>query len=233
MTIDPCAKSSTKRTFIRTFIALAGVCLLALPVSRANARPACHELSISDARALAIGTQVTLDGTVSTPSGAFSSSFFDVGFGLQDRDAGIYVSVQSDPHVVPGDRVRVSGVLADSYGLLVVIPNAATDVVRLGHAYPPMAESEATGSIGESTEGLLVSVKARVTQAVTSDLPYGYKFTVDDGSGALQIFVNVPTGIDLAQLVVGKKVKITGFSSQFDDHYEIDPRSAEDVVLLR
>src|SRR6185369_11655767 len=107
-----------------------------------------HELSIADARALPIGAQVTLDGTVSTPSGAFSSSFFDVGFGLQDREAGIYVSVQTDPQLVPGDRVRVTGVLADSYGLLILIPDAATDVVRIGHARPPTPEHEATGAVG-------------------------------------------------------------------------------------
>ncbi|HET7539435.1 MAG TPA: hypothetical protein VFK05_06165 [Polyangiaceae bacterium] len=229
MAIDTCAKSSKRRLLT----VMAGICLLLVPVTRVSAKPACTELSIADARSLPIGTQVTLDGTVSTPSGAFSSSFFDVGFGLQDREAGIYVSVQSDPHLVPGDRVRVSGVLADSYGLLVLIPDAATDVTRLGHVHPPQAQPEATGSVGESTEGLLVSVKARVTQAPTSDLPYGYKLTVDDGSGALQIFVNVPTGIDLAPLSVGKRVKITGFSSQFDDHYEIDPRAPDDVIVFR
>lgn len=229
MTIDTCAKSSTKRMFT----ALAGVCLLIAPVTSAGAKPACNELSIEDARAMPVGTEVTLDGTVSTPSGAFSSSFFDVGFGLEDREAGIYVSVQTDPHLVPGDRVRVTGVLADSFGLLVLIPDAITDVTRLGHAHPPNAQPEKTGSIGESSEGLLVAVKGRVTQAPTSDLPYGYKFTVDDGSGALQIFVNTPTGIDLGPLSVGKKVKVTGFSSQFDDHYEIDPRSQDDIVVLR
>jgi len=228
MTIDTCANSCAKWLFT----GLAGACLLFVPVTHAGAKPACQELSIADARALPIGSQVTIDGTVSTPSGAFASSFFDVGFGLQDHRAGIYISVQTDPHLVPGDRVRVSGVLADSYGLLVLLPNAITDVAFLGHAHPPAARPNATGSIGESTEGLLATVRGRVTQAPTSDLPYGYKFTVDDGSGALQIFLNVPTQVDLSQLSVGKKVKITGFSSQFDAHYEIDPRSKEDVVVL-
>jgi len=229
MTIGIQAKLSMKRSFT----VLAGVWLLFAPVSTAGAKPACHELPISQARSLPIGTQVTVDGTVSTPSGAFASSFFDVGFGLQDREAGIYVSMQTDLHLVPGDRIRVSGVLADSYGLLVLIPDAASDVTQLGDAHPPAPQHEATASIGESTEGLLVRVNARVTQAPTSDLPYGYKLTVDDGSGPLQIFINTPTGIDLSPLSVGRKVKITRFSSQFDDHYEIDPRSQEDVVVIR
>lgn len=229
MITNGCPTSSTRRMFT----VLAGIALLIAPVARVSAKPACGEASIADARRLPLGTHVTLEGTVSTPSGAFASSFFDVGFGLQDREAGIYVSMQTDLHLLPGDRVHVSGVLADSFGLLVVIPDMATDVARLGHAHPPTAESEATGSIGESTEGRLVAVKGRITQAPTSDLPYGHKFTVDDGSGALQIFINVPTTLDLAQLKVGKKVKVTGFSSQFDAHYEIDPRLSDDVVLLR
>lgn len=228
MTIDSGVKSSK-----RMFIALAGLCLLLAPVARASAKPSCQALSISDARGLPLGTEVTIEGTVSTPSGAFASSFFDVGFGLQDRDAGIYISVQTDPHVLPGDRVRVTGVLTDSFGLLVLIPDALTDVARLGHTHPPIAQHEPTGSIGESTEGLLVTVKGRVTQAPTSDLPYGYKFTVDDGSGALQIFINTGVGLDLTPLSVGTKLRITRFSSQFDDHFEIDPRSSDDIVVLR
>jgi DNA/RNA endonuclease YhcR with UshA esterase domain len=87
--------------------------------------------------------------------------------------------------------------------------------------------------VGESTEGLLVSVKATIVEAPTSDLPYGYKFFVDDGSGELQIFVNVETGIDVTTLVSGQRVTVTGFSSQFEDHYEIDPRSPSDVVVVR
>ena len=36
----------------------------------------------------------------------------------------------------------------------------------------------------------------------------------------------------MAALAAGQKVKITGFSSQFDTDYEIDPRFQQDVVAL-
>jgi len=74
-------------------------------------------------------------------------------------------------------------------------------------------------------------VVGMITQAPTSDLPYGYKFFVDDGSGELQIFVNTQTGIDLSGLAVGQTVSVTGFSSQFETHYEIDPRFPADIVV--
>jgi len=197
----------------------------------AEARPE-HSSSIAAARALPLGSRVTIEGAVSTPSGAFASSFFDAGFGVQDDRAGIYVSLPTDLHVVPGDRVRVTGVLADSFGLLVLLPDAPGDVERRGHERPPKARRVATGAVGESTEGLLVTVRATITRAPAADDGFGFKLFVDDGSGELQIFVNLQTGIDVTTLAVGETLKITGFSSQFDLEYEIDPRFPQDVVPL-
>jgi len=54
--------------------------LVALPALAAPATP--HVISIAQARSLPPGTVVTVDGSVTTPSGAFESSFFDKGFGL-------------------------------------------------------------------------------------------------------------------------------------------------------
>ncbi|WP_328452824.1 MULTISPECIES: hypothetical protein [unclassified Amycolatopsis] len=88
-----------------------------------------------------------------------------------------------------------------------------------------------TGAVGEATEGLLVRVAATITKAPEPDLPYGRKFYVDDGSGELTIFANTETGIDLSGLAVGGTVRVTGFSSQYDTHYEIDPRSPADVTV--
>jgi hypothetical protein len=208
-----------------------GLLLTAVPWT-AEARPH-HSISIAAARALPLGSRVTIEGTVSTPSGAFASSFFDAGFGMQDDRAGIYVSLQIDVHVVPGDRVRVTGVLADSFGLLVLLPDAPGDVARRGHGRPPEARRVATGAVGEPTEGLLVTVRATITRAPAADDGFGFKLFVDDGSGELQIFVNLQTGIDVGTLALGEKVKITGFSSQFDADYEIDPRFPHDLVSLK
>jgi hypothetical protein len=221
-------------TIAKGFSVFLGVIsVLVLSASEGRLAQATHVCSIAEARRLPLGARVTVDGTVSTPSGAFASSFFDVGFGLQDRSAGLYVSLQIDLHLTPGDRARVTGVLVDSYGLLVLVPDGPDDVERGGHGGPPAPRRVRTGGVGESTEGLLVSIKATIVDAPTSDLPYGYKLFVDDGSGELQIFVNLETGIDVTTLAAGQRVAVTGFSSQFEDHYEIDPRNQGDILLLR
>jgi DNA/RNA endonuclease YhcR with UshA esterase domain len=206
--------------------------LLALIAVAAQASPPNpHVISIAEARSLPLGTVVTVDGSVTTPSGAFASSFFDQGFGLEDRTAGIYVSLQTDLGLAPRRQARVTGTLQDSYGLLILVPDDPGDVKVHGKGPKVAPLWVTTGGIGEATEGLLVQVVGTITQAPTSDLPYGYKFFVDDGSGELQIFVNVETGIDLSPLSAGQTVSVTGFSSQFDTHYEIDPRSPSDIAV--
>src|SRR5262249_52459772 len=174
---------------------------------------------------------VTVDGTATTPSGAFESSTFDKGFGLQDRSAGIYVSIQVDLHITPRTQVRVTGELQDSFGLLVL---AVTDpglvkVHGTGPSIHPMLL--ATGAVNETSEGLLVRVTGTITQTPVSDLPFGFIFHVDDGSGDLTIFVTTQTNIDLSGLAAGQTVTVTGFSSQFDTHYEILPRFPSDIAV--
>lgn len=209
--------------FLAAALLVFAAAFMAVP---AHAAP--HAISIAQARALPLGTVVTVDGSVTTPSGAFESSFFDKGFGLQDKSAGIYVSLQTDLGVAPRRQARITGTLQDSFGLLILVPS---DVKLHGTGPKVQAKWVTTGAVGEATEGRIVRVIGTITQAPASDLPFGFKFFVDDGSGELQIFVNTQTGIDLSGLTVGQTVSVTGFSSQFDTHYEIDPRFPSDIAV--
>ncbi|MGH8700069.1 MAG: hypothetical protein ACREVR_02680, partial [Burkholderiales bacterium] len=64
-------------------------------------------LSIADARDEPLGTIVTVQGTVTVPTAAFTSSTFDRGFAIQDATAGIYVSTTFDPGLNLLQRARV------------------------------------------------------------------------------------------------------------------------------
>jgi hypothetical protein len=210
-------------------VLLALVCVGVAAPAQASTRPV---VSIAQARSLPLDTVVTVEGVATTPSGAFESSFFDKGFAIQDRSAGIYVSVAVDLDVAPRERVRVTGTLRDSYGLRILVPAdpAAVHVRGKGPAVHPKRLT--TGAVSEATEGLLVRVVATITRGPESDGQYGNKLFVDDGTGELTIFVNHQTGIDLSGLTVGQTVRVTGFSSQFDTHYEIDPRFPADITVL-
>jgi hypothetical protein len=213
--------------FASVLLLVLGSAGLAVP---AHADGSAHRtVSIARARTLPLGTVVTVDGSATTPSGAFESSFFDKGFGLQDRSAGIYVSVPDDPHIAPRTQVRVTGTLRDSFGLLILVPADPTMIKAHGNGPRIHPAPRATGAVNEASEGRLVRVVGTVTQPPASDPPFGFKFFVNDGSGELTIFVNVQTNIDLTGLTTGRTVSVTGFSSQFDTHYEIDPRFQSDI----
>jgi hypothetical protein len=203
---------------------------LAVPAAQATPHP--QAVPIAYARTLPLGTVITVSGTATTPSGWLESSSFDKGFGLQDLSAGIYVSVTVNPGIFPRDKVRVTGELRESFGLLILVPADLTAVKVLGKGLPVPPKWRLTGAVNEASEGSLVFVLAKVTGAPESDLPYGYKFFVNDGSGELTVFVSTQPNIDLSRLAVGQIVKVTGFSGQFDTHYEIIPRSQSDLSIL-
>ena len=188
--------------------------------------------TIAEARDLPVGSTVTVEGRVTVPSGLFNSAMFDQGFQIQDQTAGIYVSVATDPGLRLGQRVRVTGTTTEGFNLLMLSTDAA------GITALPFVSTQIvpTGMINESTEGYLLTVQGEITQPIFSDLPYGYKVYIDDGSGELQIFIHASLAFDPTSLgflsQVGRTIRVTGSSAQFADEYEITPRFRRDIKWI-
>ena len=205
--------------------------LLALLASAHAA--AAQVISIADARSQPAGTVVTVEGFVTVPSGAFASSTFDQGFGLQDETAGVYVSTSENPNLHFNRRVRVTGEVSDDgFGVLVLRPASLADVETLPGASLVAPTPEATGAVGEATEGLLVEVTGTVTRPVRDDLPFGYSVFIDDGSGEVQIFIPASTGVNpftIPFIEVGARITAVGQSGQFLAQVEVLPRFRGDL----
>jgi hypothetical protein len=99
---------------------LVAVLFIIAPEAVYSGAPPRAALSIAEARSLPLGTVVTVDGSVTVASGAFSSSTFNRGFAIQDYTGGIYVSVADNLGFALRQQVRVRGQLADSSGLLIL-----------------------------------------------------------------------------------------------------------------
>ena len=194
--------------------------------------PADKVISIAEARSLPLGTVVTIDGSVTVPSGAFSSSTFDQGFAIQDRTGGIYVSTSDNLGFSLRQQVRVTGTLADTVlpGLLVLVN--VTDAKAHGSGPKVQPQPVATGAVGETTEGSIVRITGTISQPIVNDLPFGFIIVVNDGSGDLNVFVCASTGIDVSGLSQGQTIEVTGFSGQFADHFEVDPRIQDDIKVV-
>jgi uncharacterized protein YdeI (BOF family) len=216
--------------FFKTPVLVAAIALMAAIPGISSV---LHGTSIRDARALASGTVTTIKGTVTVPSGAFASSTYDQGFAIQDKTGGIYISTQTNHRLKLGDTAEVTGVLGQTFGLTIVTPSSGRSVLIKRDNDNVTPQRIATGSVNEASEGRLVTIRGNVSQAVSSDLPYGYKFYVNDGSGEVQVFVSTSCNLDLSQMSLGQKVSITGFSGQFDTTFEVQPRIQRDLKVLR
>jgi uncharacterized protein YdeI (BOF family) len=210
---------------------LVAVFFIMAPEAVYSGPPARAALSIAEARDLPTGTVVTVDGSVTVASGAFSSSTFDQGFVIQDYTGGIYISVADNLGFAPRQQVRVTGQLADSSGLLIL--TNVTDIKTHGRSPKVQPLPITTRAVGEATEGKLVRITGTITQPIVNDLPFGFIIVVNDGSGEVNSFVNASTDIDVSSISLGQTIEVTGFSGQFADHFEVDPRVQGDIKVVR
>ncbi|HST62406.1 MAG TPA: hypothetical protein VLK84_27125 [Longimicrobium sp.] len=215
----------------RSFLALS----LALALSAAPA-PALAQMPESDitplarARAAGEGADVLVDGVVSVPPGVF-----DGGFAIQDRTGGIWVLPLGDPVLLRlGQRVRIRGTLDNPNNQLAIVPSALqlfdfrgapTAVVEEA----PDPRTLQTGAVDEGEEGWLVRIRGRVVTEPENDAPWGWKVMVDDGSGAVMVFIDAETDVRPEGFRPGTQVDVTGFAGQYDEHYEVVPRTQDDV----
>ena len=214
-------------------VPLVTLLLAVSPETAHSAPPSPRTISIAEARSLPLGTVVTIAGSVTVPSGtcASSSAPLDQGFAIQDRTGGIFVIVGEDLGFAPRQQVRVTGQLADDgFGLLVLTD--VTDIKPHGRGPTVRPLPVATGAVGEATEGLLVTITGTITQPIVNDLPAGFTIIVNDGSGDVQSFVCASSGIDVTGLSPGQTIEVTGFSGQFGDDFEVDPRFQSDIKVL-
>lgn len=205
-------------------IALLSACTSSPRGSQEQGAPAAASqgrIRIADARKLPLGSRVIVEGDVTVPTGGY-----DAGFAIQDSTGGIYVAADTVPRF-QGDtgirarqrqRVRVTGTLVDNHGFLTVKPEG-DPVVSYG--FVPAAQSVRTGEVGEATEALWVSFDGRISAPVVDDRPYGWKIMIDDGSGAVQIFVPAHRRFDPTGLRVGQRLLGTGLGAQYDATYEV------------
>ncbi|MFN2484706.1 MAG: lamin tail domain-containing protein [Candidatus Limnocylindria bacterium] len=163
-------------------------------------------ITVATARSLPEGAPATIEGTALS-----ASDFTDGGGFVADHSAGIAVIVSGDTFE-RGERVRLSGVTDERYHQTTL---RADTVTHLGARSEPAAEDRSTGSIGESAEATLVSIRGYVIGRAT-ELTAGLAYELDDGSGAVRVLVVPVTGIDTTGWVPGAAVSVTGVVSQRD-----------------
>jgi len=182
---------------------------------------------IGVARLAGPGWSGSLQGKVTVPPGIYRGNAFVI----QDDTGGLYIYTGGTtlPAIALGDTVRVTGTLKLYNGLLEMDP--MTGIANLGSGTPPAPRVLATGDVA-ANEGWLVQVTGIATWSNTPPVPGASDFTitgVNDGSGAVQVFVDKDTRIDMRGYTSGTPMTFIGFVSNYNGTRQIMPRYQSDV----
>ncbi len=183
---------------------------------------------IAVARAGAVSETFAVEGTVIYTPGTYN--LYE--WGIQDDSGGIAVYYSPAPSVSYGDRVRLvatRGVYRNQEQMNAPVYHFSV----LGSGPEVAPKPYATGVISTgTTEGWLVQVEGYVSGLGTCT--GNYSFLVNDGSGPAYIYVDQDTGVNVCAMGITNTdyVRVVGFSTQFDNLYEIKPRRPADVKEL-
>ena len=185
--------------------------------------------TIADSKKLPLGTAVTIEGTVTLASGTFRSSFSDYGFQVQDKTSGTYVSIKTDLRLAVGQKVRLAGKIAKTplgFQMIETDERSVQVLAGTGHTKPI---DIATGKVDDAIRGRLIKITGRVTKPVDPDAPYGFRVTIDDGTGLLIAYVSTSSRVTQEDFVVGREIQMVGIAGKFRQQPQIYPRSPDDI----
>ncbi len=190
------------------------------------------------------GEQVIVNGTVIAPPDVFSRTSSSgkplLKMYIESDDGGVqvfgYNLDYTKLNLVEGDIVQVRGTLDEYNGETELKVSSLEYIQKLNHSAPISPQNLTTGyfknwSAVEKIEGTLVYVNGTVTKVNTTN----HYFYVDDGSGAVEIYV-VASGVNMTNISVGDNVSVVGVVAQYDktapytSYYEIMPRYQKDIV---
>ncbi|MCM3315314.1 endonuclease [Rummeliibacillus stabekisii] len=171
--------------------------------------------SIEQARALPIGDTVTIKAVVAAKLKNTIS--------VQDETGGIAVRPATLDAAV-GDEVTLTGKLADYKGLLQL--DGAQLVEKKADVGAPTPKAVTGAEVTEENESRLVKAKNIKILSVEDGSTWA-NYTVTDGTTEFVVRDEAKT----LNLAVGKTYdSITGIVQQFDNVYQVIPRSTSDIV---
>lgn len=192
---------------------------------------------LADGTATAVGGRVWLKGIVSSPN--FSSG--GLTFSIYDKTGAITVASGLNAtgyNVTRGDSINVKGIIAQSNGLTIIVPDSITKISGAHKVKNPLVVT----SLDESTESAVV--KLEVLNLVTpsqwdttlSTNKAGFIITVSNGTDQFNAYISRNTDLYKSPAPT-VKFNLAGIGSQYDptkayfDNYLLLPRDVNDLEL--
>ncbi|MEZ5014651.1 MAG: phospholipase D-like domain-containing protein [Chitinophagales bacterium] len=187
------------------------------------------QITIAAARALPVGSSVTVKGLVIN-----GSELGDIRY-MQDATGNIAAfDISMLDAVQRGDSITVSGTTSNYNSLLEISPLSSVVIINSGNPMPAPTDITCLSGWAESYEAKLVTVHdASFTDSGTfSTAGSGTNYNVTDATGTSQVRVLTATNIDGTPIPV-VPVDITGIMSQYapggTGGYQLLPRDLSDI----
>ncbi|MGO4497396.1 endonuclease [Paenibacillus sp. 2RAB27] len=187
--------------------------------------PIPAKIAISEARAKAAGTLVTVEGVVTTEPGAFGGQAFY----LQDATGGVYV-FQSLSGFHRGDTVKVTASTAlfnTEFELADPVEIVKTGVAALPASTPVSA-------VTADNQGQLLTLNDVTISNIITATPTGsFEFDAVKDGVSNHIRVDTRTGLSLSTFPysAGQKVTIQGVGAIFKGVFQLKPRGLSDFSV--
>jgi uncharacterized protein YdeI (BOF family) len=206
------------------------------PTPSPSSSPSAPVPTIASARAMPVGSTVTVRGVVTAEAGRLGTPAL---FAIADATGGIVVKLPSGgAPPARGRIVLVTGHLADPFGQLEVRPSADAFATAGTDALPAPIDLPASGP-GEASEGRLVRlsgvVTGRPTKATSGDITLTLETT---GGTRVKVMADASSGLRTGSFTPLARYRVTGVGGQrasrkgAPDGYRIWARDPRDVVLL-
>ncbi|MEK0317071.1 CehA/McbA family metallohydrolase, partial [Cohnella sp. 56] len=184
--------------------------------------------SIGDARKLAEGTHVVVQGTVTSAAGVFFDAFY-----LEDGTGGIMAFNEVPENALKlGDVVRVYGHISlFENNLELEFDGFDKSVVKVSAGAPrnPIEVTTAASVLPEN-QGRLVKVSGKVT-----GIPDDTSYVIDDGSGPVLVFADgyiINQSGPIPVLQIGEKLEAVGMSGGYSGGMRIRVRNTAELKKI-
>jgi len=183
--------------------------------------------TIAEARALPLGTTVTVRGVVTNGSELGAIRY------LQDATAGIAAYSYSMGTVKRGDSITVTGVLKNYNYLLELDPVNSFTVLAEGKPLPE-PQVITPNQMGESYEAEIVRINQALFSSAGGTFAGNTNYTVTSGGESTQIRINNSSPL-VGEIIPSGEVDLIGICSQFSyssstSGYQLLLRDLDDIV---
>ncbi|MBN1920232.1 MAG: ExeM/NucH family extracellular endonuclease [Anaerolineae bacterium] len=184
---------------------------------------------IATARAGTNGEVFGLEGIVTAPNGTWNNA---PEWTFQDTSGGIAAYFVPDEPIELGDTIQMVATRGAYNNQEQMTSPVYFEVVSHGTPVEPITYTTGVVASG-STEGWLVEIEG-VVGGMPATCGSAYNITLNDGSGATTVRIESATGINLCNLGIrnGDNLGVTGFSTQYQNTYQVKPRSVADLELF-